>query len=342
MSSFLQRLSGGSSSRQSQYQETQQSELERLRGRQLASLVRAGGRAKNQSQTAFEVPVCDTQRGPLVLTVTLPTDFPIRAPHVQASMSVQHPWLDPNGTVQAHADLNQWTAHSDVGRIVTEIAEELRRLAATLLAQKGSGQSSYPAPYQYPASGMPPPAPAPTPTPSPPKDDPPQLQRSQMPVIPAVFPELEELSVSQLENLANDRHALKAFAKKIMIAQEFLKLREDVMKGNMNIAEKTLGYEDRMRELQAEVADLRSDLHASQTALAEKQARQHRIIARHRPDALLEQLSAATKAIDETSDELAHQFTHGNISFQQFTSEYLPQRTLYHERTLKLNRVVQQ
>ena len=41
--------------------------IERRRGRQLASLVRAGGRAKNQQQTIFDVVVADTPHGPLSL-----------------------------------------------------------------------------------------------------------------------------------------------------------------------------------------------------------------------------------------------------------------------------------
>ncbi|TMW66244.1 hypothetical protein Poli38472_004009 [Pythium oligandrum] len=324
-------------------QETQQSELERLRGRQLASLVRAGGRAKNHQQTTFEVAVTDTQRGPLVLTITLSSDFPLKAPHVQASLPVQHPWLDAVGNVQGHTDLNQWTAHSDIGRIVSEIVNELRRAASAgqlkaaaagnLPPQAANAQVAYPAPYQYPASVQPPAQPQPQQNSEP--------QRSQMPVIPAIFPELEELSISQLENLLNDRQALKTFVKKIEVVKEFVRLREEVMNGNMGIAEKTLSYEEQLRELQGEVQELRESLRVTQESLAEKQMRQQRVVARHRPDALLEQLTAATHAIDSSSDDLAHQFTHGEVDFSTFISEYLPQRTLYHQRTIKLNRVYQ-
>lgn len=43
--------------------------VESRRGRQLASLVRAGGRAKNMQQTTFEVAIGETARGPLVLVM---------------------------------------------------------------------------------------------------------------------------------------------------------------------------------------------------------------------------------------------------------------------------------
>ncbi|GLD92752.1 hypothetical protein PINS_up001331 [Pythium insidiosum] len=321
-------------------QETQQSELERLRGRQLASLVRAGGRAKNHQQTTFEVPVTETQRGQLLLVLTLPTEFPIKPPHIQTSMPVQHPWLDVNGNVQTHPDLNQWSAHSDLGRIVSEITAELRRHAAAgaSFAKQSTPppppQQAYAAQYQYaPTAAAAQPAAA--------KPESPKLQRSQMPAIPSVFPELDELPFSQLETLQNDRQALKAFVKKIKTVQDFMKLREDVMTGNMSIAEKTLSYEGKMRELQGEVRQLSDTLRVSQQALAEKQMRQQRVVSRHRPDALLEQLSTAAQEVDSTSDDIAHKFTHGEIDFQTFIAEYLPQRTLYHERTIKLSKVMQ-
>jgi hypothetical protein len=65
------------------------------------------------------------------------------------------------------------------------------------------------------------------------------------------------------------------------------------------------------------------------------------LLQRHRPDALLDQLSSATKASDATSDEFAHQFVHGEIDVTQFLAQYLPERSRYHERTIKLTRVLQ-
>ncbi|RLN46349.1 hypothetical protein BBJ29_006591 [Phytophthora kernoviae] len=167
------------------------------------------------------------------------------------------------------------------------------------------------------------------------------MQRTQMPVIPSTFPELQDLSQSQLEKLNSDRRALKKFVKDLTSVQEFTQLRDDVLHSNMDIAKKTLNHESELRELQALVEQQRSELRAAQEALAEKQAQQQRIAARHRPDALLEQLSAAAKDLDNETDEIATQFAHGDIDVAQFIATYLPQRNLYHERTLKLARVHQ-
>ncbi|KAL3667407.1 hypothetical protein V7S43_007633 [Phytophthora oleae] len=343
-----------SSSSRSSQQETHLSELERLRGRQLASLVRAGGRAKNQQQTIFEVPVADTPRGPLTLQLQLPTEFPVKVPRLKASLPVQHRWLDAAGNVQSHPDLNKWTAHSDLGRIVTEIVTELRVVANTASSKPpvSPARSSSPAPAAslspYPGSRATYASPSrqsPQAQIQRPKQqqtpDTSKMQRTQMPAIPAIFPELEELSLSQLEKLNSDKHALKKLVKDLTSVKEFTQLRDEVLHSNMSIAKATLGYESELCELQEVVEAQRTELRAAQQALAEKQARQQRIIARHRPDALLEQLSAAAKDVDNESDEIATQFAHGDIDVTQFISTYLSQRNLYHERTLKLARVQQ-
>ncbi|KAH7492219.1 hypothetical protein PRIC1_002309 [Phytophthora ramorum] len=343
-----------SSSSRSSQQETHLSELERLRGRQLSSLVRAGGRAKNQQQTTFEVPVADTPRGSLTLQLQLPTEFPVKVPRLKASIPVQHRWLDAAGNVQGHPDLNKWTAHSDLGRIVAEIVTELRVVASTASSKPpvSPAQSSSPAPVAslspYPgsrASYLSPSRQSPQAQIQQPKQqqtpDTSKMQRTQVPVIPPVFPELEELSLSQLEKLNSDKRVLKTFVKELTSVKEFTQLRDEVLHSNMGIAKTTLGYEVELRELQEAVETQRAELRVAQQALAEKQARQQRIVARHRPDALLEQLSTAAKDVDNETDEVATQFSHGDMDVAQFISTYLPRRNLYHERTLKLARVHQ-
>ncbi|DAZ98086.1 TPA: hypothetical protein N0F65_005248 [Lagenidium giganteum] len=368
----------GSSSSKSSSKESQQSELERLRAKQLSSLVRAGAHAKNHQQTTFEVAVMETHYGQLILTLvdwelktehaaalltmihsTLPTEFPLKAPTAQTSMPVNHPWLDAAGNVVGHQDLNQWTAHSDFGRIATyvvpwvpvsEIVSELRRVAATAVTppqaasslspsqtpsdrQRSSSSSSSYMPYPSAGANAQPPVKPAKPEPS--------LQRMQIPATPAVFPELEELSHSQMQNLADDEKALKAFVKNMATVQEFMKLREEIMFGNMDIAKKTLSYQDDLRALQAEVEVLRAELRETQESLARKQIKQHQIISKFRPDALLDQVSAAAREADMASDDLAHQFAHGEVDCSQFVAQYLPLRKLYHQRTIKFNKLMQ-
>ena len=58
------------------------------------------------------------------------------------------------------------------------------------------------------------------------------------------------------------------------------------------------------------------------------------------PDTLLIQLKQATRAIDEESDTIAYQFANREIGVNEFLSQYLEQRQLFHERTIKLTQIV--
>lgn len=254
---------------------------------------------------------------------------------------MHHKWLDAAGSVQGHPDLNMWTAHSDLGRIVTEIVNELQKEISSnpeIKQAASPARSTLPAPVSsitsYPRSTVS--YASASRQPAQQTSNSSKVRRTQMPVIPTTFLELEELSLSQLENLNSDERALEKFVSELASVTDFTQLRDEILHSNMGTAMKTLGYETELRDLQKAVELQRTELQAAQQVLAEKQARQQRIAARHRPDALLEQLSAAAKSLDTESDEIAMQFTQGDIDVVQFLSTFLTQRNLYHERTLKL------
>lgn len=62
---------------------------------------------------------------------------------------------------------------------------------------------------------------------------------------------------------------------------------------------------------------------------------------RHQPDVLIEQLRTAASALDHETEDIAYRLTRGEIDLQSFLKEYLPQRSLYHERMTKLQRVLE-
>lgn len=83
----------------------------------------------------------------------------------------------------------------------------------------------------------------------------------------------------QLEIMNSDKRALKKLVKELTSVKEFTQLRDEVLHSNMGIAKTTLGYESELHELQAVVETQRAELRVAQQALAEKQARQQRIVA---------------------------------------------------------------
>ena len=116
-------------------------------------------------------------------------------------MAVQHAWVESSSkkNVVGHADLRAWSAHADLGRIVMEIRAEFERSPPVLVsttpvrsnvaspppAYLGRGPLSPPAPHVRTSATPSPVLSAKTPSP---------VLSVKTPSIPAVFPELDELS----------------------------------------------------------------------------------------------------------------------------------------------------
>ncbi|OQS03448.1 hypothetical protein THRCLA_04251 [Thraustotheca clavata] len=347
------------------------SERDRLRGRQVASLVRAGGQAINIEQTIFDVVIRLPDSRTLTLRITLPDDFPMQAPLIQTTSRVQHRWLDSQCHVAGHIDLASWSVHADIGRIVSDIINEFQRNPPAMAGRTMSTpppayhppqpsitpaynqpfyaasqtQQQPPSYTQYPASMLSTPASyksysrESTPPPQKPKE---QYVHTQTPAIPTSFPELNELPTSQLENLVSDRQALKAYIRNMDSVINFMKLYEELLKGNTELAEKNLTFESTVADLQKDVQGLKTQVQAAQEVLNVKQARQQEILSRVRPDILVERVSQAAEEMDENTEDIGSRFTNGEMDVNQFLSEYIPSRKLYHLRAAKVESFKQQ
>ncbi|CAK4179584.1 unnamed protein product [Aphanomyces euteiches] len=356
------------------------SELQRLRGRQVASLVRAGGQAINHQQSIFDVVVRLVDSRTLTLRITLPDDFPMQGPVIQTTSRVQHSWLDSQCRVVGHIDLTSWSAHADIGRIVSDIVTEFQRSppvpigrAATtptpmypdnsarpssipsymqpfppqaLTYPQPPSMSTYPAAqagyngsaYQQPPSVQMPPV-------QPPLVQPPKretVSHTQAPAIPAVFPELDQLSVNQLEKLVTDRATLKAYIKNMDSVVNFMKLYDDLVEGNQELADSNLAHESSISSLQVEIEELKHQLHTAQEGLNVKLAKQNELMTQFQPEPLVARVVDAADEADEASEEIASRFANGEIDVSQFVAEFQPIRKLFHLRTAKVDRYTHQ
>jgi ESCRT-I complex subunit VPS37 len=123
--------------------------------------------------------------------------------------------------------------------------------------------------------------------------------------------------------------------------KKFSALREEVMNGNVEIAQKTLKLQPKLQDLQVQVQEMRASLRQKQEELATKQTRQQKVVAKFHAEALLDKVSASAKEDDTISDDIAHKFTNGESNVTQFIAEYIPLRKRYHERTIKFNKLLQ-
>ncbi|KAF0705502.1 hypothetical protein AaE_014488 [Aphanomyces astaci] len=181
----------------------------------------------------------------------------------------------------------------------------------------------------------------------PPKPQRDVVRQTQSPAIPTVFPELESLSVNQLEKLVTDRATLKAYIKSMDNVVNFMKLYDDLYDApwlTMHV-ESNLGYEAQLAPLQSDVQSLKQQLHQAQESLHAKQTQQRQALVvcsavylHFQAEPLVARVAQAADEVDEASEEIAARFTNGEIDVSQFVTEFLPTRKLYHLRTTKVDR----
>lgn len=153
---------------------------------------------------------------------TLPDRFPLQAPCIQVMAGVKHAWLNANGIIIGHPELRAWNVHADLGKIVTDIVLEFQRNIPQWTSTT----------YETPP---PPPNNAHHNNAISPEI---RIKTMTMPRIPAIFPELEELSTAQLEKLVNDKDARSTVVQKTSSVLTSLKVCNEVQENNKQNAGK--------------------------------------------------------------------------------------------------------
>jgi Modifier of rudimentary (Mod(r)) protein len=85
-----------------------------------------------------------------------------------------------------------------------------------------------------------------------------------------------------------------------------------------------------------------SDYAAAKEAFDGKYARQEAVLAKLRPDKLLDSLGAKINEAEQASEELQDKFLRGEVPLDAFVEGYLRHRIQYHQRDLKRQAASQQ
>eukprot|EP01027_Heterolobosea_sp_BB2_P010378 GEZU01015233.1.p1 GENE.GEZU01015233.1~~GEZU01015233.1.p1 ORF type:complete len:252 (+),score=75.32 GEZU01015233.1:506-1261(+) len=160
-----------------------------------------------------------------------------------------------------------------------------------------------------------------------------------MPVIPAVFPELNDKSVEELKDLIENKQAFEDFVNNLEWAKNVTQLLNDLKKGNVALAEQNLSQEQRINELKAEIASLQEQVGKQRAVFDQKAARQQEILQQYTPRVLLDKLNIATSQAEVESDEISSRFIEGDsMDINEFIKAYLEKRSLYYLRKAKKER----
>eukprot|EP00884_Botryococcus_braunii_P002496 jgi/Botrbrau1/12247/Bobra.0361s0010.1 len=270
-----------------------------------------------QVPTCMKIPPGDRFETPLrlpdgsitKLQIMLPPNFPQGPPLLSLTNPLRHPWMQANGRL-SFRNLDQWSyPRSRLANVVQEVFAGL----------SGQRQSQTPPPGWGPAAS------------------------SRVPRVPDSFPEVEAKTHEELLQLLTEEGALQGLVRDIMARSHLSQLAGQMRAGNLSLAQANLAKEDVLRELRNQLAIIRSsDYAAAKEAFDEKYARQQGVLAKLRPDKLLDTLSTKINEADQASEELQDKFLRGDVPLDAFVEAYLKQRILYHQRDLKRQAASQQ
>jgi len=301
----------------------------------------------------------------LAMIIDLPPKFP--GPHVRPIIRIEsgnpgailrHPWLDPGGNVVGSPGLNSYGAHSDLGRVVQAIKRTLEREPPVVLASQHVVPPRPTHSHHQPSNAfMPPPTSYPY-YPNHPYSQQPQPQgyyqrlpppAASLPSTPAptshrqVLSELEDLEVSELQELKGDQRALRAFLKSLP--------NPDMDSLDSKIKQERESVSVKLGENKAAVAkvtDKKAELDglvATHQELCQKvlhlEAKVESARSKNTLASIGGTLKAKAAADEERSEECAEKYLSGDMTTEEFLADYIKLRSDHHRTKAKLDDVLQ-
>jgi len=310
----------------------------------------------------------------LSLYITLPPTFPQDRPLVKVSPAVRHPWVNEQMLVVGCPGVNNFVTHSDLGKVIRSIVEEFQRVPPVFMSTPQHAQYlPYPVsgepqrvpnpgvyqPYSQPAGGgsaympsvvMPtlpptsmPPSTYPGATSNNIVQQPVVLHSSHcaLPELPHHFPELNDLSLNELQKLNEDEdHLIEV----LMCNSWFKQLhsqREDLCQKNQTLAEENLSKQPILEENKKSLLKKYECLHTAREQFESRASTQKELYRQFEPTTLQARLKLAALQSEEESEAIADNFITGNITVEEFTKKYMQVRKVAHTRKSKEEKLAQ-
>lgn len=157
--------------------------------------------------------------------------------------------------------------------------------------------------------------------------------RTSLPGIPPSFPELEALSLEQLQRLLRDDVAFQTHMGNMDTVKTMRDLREQIIEENANIAQGNLTRREEYEALRAETLALQLQLQEMKDSFQQRVQKQLDADESRLSDAaILDQIRAAASDAENRSDDISADFSSGTLPVKEFLAAYMPVRKTYHRR----------
>ncbi|XP_073439715.1 vacuolar protein sorting-associated protein 37A [Dendrobates tinctorius] len=311
------------------------------------------------------------------INILLPQQFPQDKPLITVFPPIRHHLVDKQGTTVTCPLVHNFTMHSDLGKIVQNLLEEFWKSPPTLAPTSGSFPYLYsnPAgrpPYPHPGFSFLPPFPtqdnnrsvpisesvpstyasakaaAPAyglitdlPVPVPTSEVGMNGFTYKMPDLPEMFPELSDLSMSQLTDMMEQEDVLLEQFVNLPQLKQIISDKEDLVKNIEELAKKNLQIEPILESKRQALLDKYELLTQMKTTFEKKMQRQHELSESCSLSALQARLKVAAHEAEEESDNIAENFLEGKTEIDDFLTLFMEKRTCCHSRRAKEEKLQQ-
>ena len=291
-------------------------------------VVHPAAQCRDQAQTTFDLGLKLATGQILTLRVLLGPTFPSAAPQISIlNRGVNHAWLDASGRVVGHNSLYTWNAYSsDLGTVVAEVMKEFCTRPPTL-GVKNNGAA------RQPLMGGGRPQSQTQRTQSKPAE--PEKERISIPPVPSHFEEIDDIDEDRLNELINNDSEFKEYFNSLGRVSSFKEIAAEMKKGNVSLAEANLKIRDALEGYKAELLSMDGTLKDLKNEHESKIRRQKVCLQKYRVDRLLAEMKTLVGESETKSEDIADQFTSGEINLGEFSRSFMRERELYHVRRLK-------
>ncbi|XP_061440171.1 vacuolar protein sorting-associated protein 37A [Rhineura floridana] len=357
--------------------------LQQQKQRQIESLRSAHAAiAEIQKDVEYRLPFT-VNNLTININILLPPQFPQEKPVISVFPPIRHHLMDKQGVYVTCPLINNFTMHSDLGKIVQSILDEFWKNPPVLapsstsfpyLYNKPAGIHSYAQnfpflpPYQpqetnrsitsvplaetlssgyatdkpaAPFFGMITDLPLPVPTAETLSQGSQNGFSYKMPDVPDAFPELLELSKSQLTDMNEQEDILLEQFVNLPQLKQVINDKDDLVNSIEELAKKNLLLEPSLETKRHAVLDKYEQLNQLKASFEKKMQRQHELSESCSASALQARLKVAAHEAEEESDTIAEDFLEGKTEIDDFLSSFMEKRTICHCRRAKEEKLQQ-
>lgn len=282
-------------------------------------------------------------RNELNLLVSLTPEFPNEKPILKISPSVSHPWVNGDGEITSAPGLLNFTVHSDLGRVVQAIIREFERTPPPLASDHSTTSITSPtnpilesdsvgrASPSYHLSFM-----------GRQTFSPPPLSTNTSTTQSVAFPELNTLSLEELQYLSESTDRQEEFIDNLPQMKEMNKTVDDLILQVEELAISNLTKRERLDDLKKAIDERIEEVTKLAFETERLNATYQTLSDNYAPRNIQEQLKLAANKEDRKSEKIAESFLNGELEVDKFLSIYLQSRMLSHTRRTKEEKLSQQ